>query len=60
MKDFFKVRTAYLKQRLTITEKEKEQFEKQCKKERELKEELMRKIGSIEKKAMESSAELVA
>jgi len=55
LKDYFKMRVAYLKQRMHILEKEKEECERSLKKERELKEEFFKKANIMEKRASEAS-----
>ncbi|CDW77003.1 UNKNOWN [Stylonychia lemnae] len=60
LKDYFKMRLSYLKQKLNVTEKEKDELEKSIKKEREKKEEFFKKSNMMEKRCLEAQAELVS
>ena len=58
LKDYFKTRVAYLKQRMHILEKEKEEFERTLKKEQELKKEYFKKSNVMERRAQEAQQEM--
>ena len=59
LKDYLKTRVAYLKQKVHILEKEKEEFDKCFKKEKEQKEEYYKRANLMEKRSLEAQAELV-
>lgn len=54
------MRVAYLKQKITILEKERGEYEKCSGKERELKEKMIKKAEKMEKMCMEAQAEAFA
>jgi len=55
-----KLRVSFFKQKLQICEKEKDELEKSIKKEREKKEEFLKKSNMMEKRCIEAQAELVS
>lgn len=60
LKDFFRIRVSYLKQKLQIQEKEKEELDKVYKKEKDHKDEYFKKANVMEKKCLEAQAELLS
>ncbi len=59
LKDFFKVRVQFLKQKIMIQDKDKEELEKCYVRERDLKEKAIEKGNILEKRVLEMQAELI-
>lgn len=54
LKDYFKMRVQFLKQKVQILEKEKEEFDRCFKKEKEAKEQYFKKANIMEKRCLEA------
>jgi len=59
LKDFFKVRVQFLKQKMTIQDKDKEELEKCYIRERDLKERSIERGNILDKRVLEMQAELL-
>jgi hypothetical protein len=57
LKDFFRLRLDYLKVQVTQLGKERDEFERVCRHERELKEEYLGKLGLAERRMLEAQQE---
>lgn len=57
LKDYFRMRVDYLKTQVTQSSQERDEFERVCRHERELKEEYLKKLDLAEKRMLEAQAE---